>query len=99
MAESEKQFQAAVVQAARLLGWMCFHPFDSRRSESGFPDLVLVRERVVFAELKTEKGRASPAQWKWIDALIGAGQETHVWRPSNWPLIEKVLARRERVAA
>ncbi len=99
MAETEKQFQAAVIQAARLLGWMAYHTHDSRRSESGFPDLVLVRERVVFCELKNEKGRATPAQWKWGDALDDAGAEFHLWRPSDWTKIEKALARRKRVAA
>ena len=54
---TEKQFMTAVVEMARMLGWLVYHTHDSRRSEAGFPDIVAVRrERVVFIELKTEKG-------------------------------------------
>lgn len=96
----EAEFQAAVIQAARFLGWLVYHTHDSRRSEPGFPDLVLVRRadaRVVFAELKTTSG-VSSEQRKWLDALgaaahHGEGIEVYVWRPDDWPKIEKVLAR------
>jgi hypothetical protein len=35
-----------------LLGWRVYHTWDSRKSEPDFPDLVLVRDRVMFAELQ-----------------------------------------------
>ena len=55
---SEKEFQAQVVQAARMLRWMVSHMTLPQRSEPGVPDLLLVRPpRVIFAELKSEKGR------------------------------------------
>lgn len=89
---SEKEFQAAVVNLARRNGWRCFHCHDSRKSEAGFPDLVLVRDRVVWAELKAEAGRLSAAQLAWVEALRAAGTEVHVWRPTDWPEIERILS-------
>lgn len=90
---TERDFQATVVETARLLGWRVYHTHDSRRSEPGFPDLVLVRERVVWAELKTDsvRSRLTPEQRSWVDALQRAGGEVHVWRPRDWPLIEQTL--------
>jgi hypothetical protein len=68
--QTERQFQRAVVEYAQLRGWMVYHTFDSRRSNAGFPDLVLVRRgHLVVAELKSEKGRVSPDQLRWLDAL------------------------------
>ncbi|MCC6312227.1 MAG: hypothetical protein IT345_15125, partial [Trueperaceae bacterium] len=59
----ERDFQALVVQLARLRGWRVYHTFDSRRSPAGFPDLVLARPpRLVIAELKSEKGRVADEQ-------------------------------------
>lgn len=81
----ERDLQALVVRLARSLGWLAYHTFDSRRSEPGFPDLVLVREdRVLFRELKTEKGRATPAQKTWLAALTAAGMDAGLWRPVQW---------------
>lgn len=90
--ESEKQFQAAVVQLARLHRWRCYHTHDSRRSESGFPDLVLIREpEILYVELKTEKGRLSKAQEGWLNALTYCNQKVYVWRPSQKQEIADIL--------
>ena len=35
--ESEKGFQSAVIELAKLYGWRCFHAHDSRHSAKGFP--------------------------------------------------------------
>ncbi len=94
---SEKAFQSQVEQAARASGWYAYHTYSSRRSEPGFPDLVLVnptRKRTVFAELKTEKGSVSDHQKRWLWALKESGQEAYLWRPSMWSEIEAVLTRR-----
>lgn len=69
---TERQFQQQVVDLARAFGWLAYHTFDSRRSAPGFPDLVLahpLRGRVIFAELKREKGHVTQQQRGWIDAL------------------------------
>lgn len=105
MPETEAQFERAVVELAQLCGWLDYHTRDSRRSNPGFPDLVLVKGyTLIFAELKTEKGRVSEAQQRWLDALrqlaepvVGemTGHSIHVclWRPSDWDEIRAALAR------
>jgi hypothetical protein len=92
---TEKEWQAQVLDLARLCGWRHgYHTFDSRRSASGFPDLVLVRERVVFAELKSETGKLSAAQVAWLEALEAAGAEAYLWRPSDLVDVMQTLRRR-----
>ena len=90
---SERDFQRQVVLLAELMGWYVYHTYDSRRSNPGFPDLVLVRTPcVVFAELKREKGRVTPAQREWADELSRcSGVEYYLWRPSDWDEIEEAL--------
>ena len=81
----EDELQALVLELARMLGWRTYHTFDSRRSTVGFPDLVLVRgKRLLFAELKSEKGKTRPEQREWLCALTRAGAEALVWSPADW---------------
>ena len=63
---------------------------------AGFPDLVLVHETrgLVFAELKSEKGRLSHKQQRWIDLLRLAGQEVYVWKPSDFGEVKLRLKNR-----
>jgi hypothetical protein len=91
---TEKQFQQTVVDMARALGWRVYHTYDSRRSERGFPDLVLVRDRIVYLELKTATGKVSLDQQQWIAALTAAGATALVVRPSDLDAIEHALRRR-----
>ena len=91
---TERQWQAQVVNLATMLGWLTYHTHDSRGSEPGFPDLVLVRDRVVFAELKTEKGRIRYEQTVWLERLRQAGSEVYLWRPSDLDKVTAVLRRR-----
>ena len=94
---TEAEFQQTVVQYAVLRGWRTYHTHDSRRSNPGYPDLTLVRDRrIVFAELKTETGRVTHDQQEWLtDLLVAAnwnpGVDVYVWHPSDWGLIEDVL--------
>lgn len=89
---TERDWQAEVVKLAQLLGWKkAYHTYDSRRSHSGFPDLVLVRDRVVFVELKSTSGKLSPAQAEWILALGKANAEVYVARPDDLDELVAVL--------
>jgi hypothetical protein len=92
---TEAQLQAAVMNLARLLGWKSCHVWISIRSNPGFPDCCFVRgERLIFAELKSERGKVSEAQRDWLDALGAVpGVETFVFYPSDWlsGRIEEVL--------
>lgn len=97
VAQSEREFQAAVIELATACGWRHYHTHDSRHSAAGFPDLVLVRRGVlIFAELKAENGKVTPEQQAWIDALDQVDADEGkmwalVWRPSDWPAIEAAL--------
>jgi hypothetical protein len=93
LAVSERQFQAKVEAYAKLCRWLTFHATISQFSTPGWPDLVLtLNGRLVIAELKAEKGRVSPAQRRWLEHLdLVPCAQVFVWRPSDWPAIERVL--------
>lgn len=103
---TERAFQDSIAATARLLSWRVFHIRAARTANGwrtpvafdgqGFPDLVLVRERIIYAEIKLERGRLSPEQVAWLEDLRAAGQEVYVWRPSDWAsgAIEDVLRNR-----
>jgi hypothetical protein len=88
---SENMFMQQVIDYARSRGWKVYHVFDSRRSEPGFPDLLLVRRRLVMAELKTQTGKLTRAQREWLEALRQCGIAVYTWRPSDWRQIEMIL--------
>ncbi len=92
----EKDFMQQVITLAQLNGWLCYHVFDSRKSSPGFPDLTMVRgSRLLFIELKSEKGKATPEQAHWLEALSKVETvSTYLWRPSSWQQIEEVLRGR-----
>jgi len=103
VAISESDFLGQVIELARVLGWFAHHvrPAFSKRGwrtpvqgDVGFLDLVLVsgvRGRVIFAEVKSEKGRLTYEQKAWIAALKDAGQEVYVWKPSDWERIAEIV--------
>ncbi len=84
-AQSEAQFQRAVMDLCAHLGLLVFHSGDSRRDScAGFPDLVIVgKHGVIFAELKSEKGRVRPEQIAWLTALAQARATAYIWRPQD----------------
>jgi hypothetical protein len=100
---TEKEWEAQVEQFAKHRGWLCYHTHRSDHSAAGFPDLVLVRalpggdRRVIFAELKTMKGKVSPAQREWLAGLgfvadLSKGHvEVHCWRPCHWDQVRERL--------
>lgn len=94
----ERDFQQQIVDAARWLGWLVYHVFDSRRDEPGFPDLVMVhpqQRRVLFAELKSQAGRLRPEQLVWLGALMNCrGVEAYVWRPGDIDRVMEILQGR-----
>lgn len=103
--QTEAQFQSAVIDYAHLRQWRAAHfrPAMIRTGRwvtpvqadgAGFPDLILVRgHRLVAAELKVGRNRATTAQLDWLGALGHVeGVEAHVWHPQDWELIERTLA-------
>lgn len=94
----EKDWQRDVVRLARTLGWTTYHTFSSRRSDFGFPDLVLVRDRVVFLELKRERTKLTEDQKGWMATLLDAGAEAYVARPRDLDDLGVILASRWKVS-
>lgn len=94
---SERDFQRSVIELAHLMGWRVYSIPDSRRTTlSGYPDLTLwnpKQQRVLFAELKTDKGRLRPEQVVVIDELRQCGQQVCVWRPKDWDEIVTTLGK------
>lgn len=89
--ESWLQWVRDYAQRVARPSWGTYHTRHSKGSDPGFPDLVLWRERIVYAELKTEAGRVTRTQWAVIDGLRAAGAEVHIWRPSDRDDIARIL--------
>ncbi len=73
------------VEAPPLDG-LVFHPRYSLGSEPGWPDLTLIRRhdrRLLFAELKSEKGVLSPRQAEVLMLLRACDLEVRLWHPSD----------------
>jgi hypothetical protein len=94
---TEEQFYQQVVDLAHVLGWRVAHFRAAQTAHGwrtpvgadgeGFPDLVMVRAgRIIFVELKSQKGVPSFEQAQWLQELGGA-----LWKPSDWELIERTL--------
>lgn len=93
---SERQFQAAVMEAAAVLGWLAYHPHDSRHSTAGYPDTTLVhvgQRRIVWLELKVGGRKPTPAQIEWGNAIMDAGGEWYCCWPEQWRdgTVERIL--------
>lgn len=91
--ELERDFQERVVTHLRFNGWRVYAVPDSRRaSMAGYPDLTCwnpKQHRLMFCELKREKGRVSEAQ-KIVLAELAAITETYLWKPSDWNDIVRI---------
>lgn len=93
---SEETLQREVMAIARGLGWLVTH-FRPAKMQSGkwatplagdkgWPDLALCHPRwgrFMVRELKAQKGRLSPEQVAWLEALNAAGIDATVWRPEH----------------
>jgi hypothetical protein len=107
-----RDLQRGIIDMAHRLGWRVAHfpPIPTTRGGQtwyltpvaadgkGFPDLMLVRERVVYVEVKGDKDRLRPEQEVWLSSLRMAGQEVHVWRTAEYESgeVESVLRERRR---
>jgi hypothetical protein len=103
----ERELQKAIIEMAGFFGWRIAHfrtAINARghyqtpvaADGAGFPDLCLVRDRIVFAEIKVGYNKLSTAQEIWRDAIIGAGGEWFEWREANWEsgAVEEALRRK-----
>jgi Holliday junction resolvase len=95
---SEKDYMQQIIDLARSTGWLVFHTFDARRSEPGFPDLVMVRgAQLVFLEVKATKTIISVEQKEWLGRLRQVRYvHADIARPADWPDVEAALKARTR---
>lgn len=98
---TEQQWQNVVVNVARTYGWQTMHHLVSRGTAPGWPDLVLAhqaRRRLLFVELKSDKGKLRTEQRYWLRLLATCGQECGLWRPRDQDTVIGALGpRNERV--
>ncbi len=92
----EKDWQRTVTDLAKQLGWTTYHTYNSRRSAHGFPDLVLVRDRVIYLELKrdTPTSKLTDEQHVWLNLLRKAGADAYVARPRDLEHLAATLGSR-----
>lgn len=102
----EAELQDNIIELGHLFGWKIAHfrPALTKHGwrtpvaadGKGFVDLVLVRDRLIAIEVKSERGSLSDDQVDWQRALVSAGVEYHLWRPRDWVdgTVERVLRTR-----
>jgi hypothetical protein len=90
---TERQWQEEVEALLREGGWAYIHLRDSRRQRAtGWPDLFAVKgDKAIAIELKTERGRITPEQARWLALLRAAGISTYVWRPTQVDEVRRSL--------
>ena len=91
---TEKDLREQIRTLCQLYGWKMYFSWTSIHSPRGFPDLVLAnpeQKRVIFAELKSEKGKVTEYQQEWLDTLKACGQTVYVWRPTDIEAIAEIL--------
>lgn len=96
-AMKEDELLANVLVIAKVKGWHAYHVRNAKagvvQGDTGFPDLVLVRRKLLFVELKTELGDIRPEQVMWAEWLKAVGHTVRYWRPSDWMdgIVERAL--------
>jgi hypothetical protein len=90
----EADLQRGVIERAQQLRWKVMHPLPGQTKKGwatatqgdgkGYPDLTLVRERIIFVELKAAAKYLTREQKLWRDWLLAAGAEWYMWKPLQW---------------
>lgn len=98
----ERDVQATIIDLAHAYGWRVAHFRPARTDKGwrtpvsadgkGFPDLVLVRDRVIFVELKREGEHPRPDQVEWLNGLSRAGAEVYVWTLADFDEAASILS-------
>jgi Holliday junction resolvase len=99
----ERDFGRQIETMLDFYGWLWKHDetavrpgggfATAFRGSRGFPDYIAVKgDRLLFIELKSERGRLSDDQRRWLRDLDATGKaEVYVWRPADLADAAKVL--------
>ena len=79
----ESEFQHIVIKLAEQEGWSVYHVANVKgqlraKSSVGFPDLVLIKNKIVVWECKRKGKKASAPQKKWLEDFKSVGIEARV---------------------
>ena len=92
----ESELQATIIEIFEAVGRQVFHVGDSRKEvrdgdryalvgdaqAAGYPDLTIAGGgEVIWAELKSTRGRLEPEQVEWLDAL--PPHQAYIWQPKD----------------
>ena len=101
----EKDFATQVEHLFTLFGWRWTH-FEpairqsgewatALRGMKGLPDYIAVRDgKLIFAEIKGDRGRLTPDQTEWIERLRAVREvRTETWWPDDLQEIKELLRR------
>lgn len=96
---TEDQLLAAVLELATMYNWLSFHVTNSTRlirkgmgyiriknistQGTGYPDLTLVGDRILYRELKQDGRYPTPEQRNWGERITAAGGDFAIWRPKD----------------
>lgn len=101
---SGKDLQKSVIGRAQQKGWVVAH-FPSVETKQGWrtplagnakgwPDLLLLRERLIAIEIKGDGDSLRPEQREWAERFHRAGVEHYVVTPKDWfgDTVEEILS-------
>lgn len=99
---SEAQWQEIVVGFAVAHAWRYAHcrKVKVKRGKrewwettmpAGWFDLVFVRDRVIYAELKVRPNVQTAEQVEWAEVMRKAGQDVRLWYPDDWKTVQETL--------
>jgi len=93
---TESEFKDIIIGVAKRYGWLIHHDLPAQSSRGhwathvqgdvGFPDLVLlhpVSGKLYIVELKSDKGKLTPGQKRWLMAFENAGIYNTVLKPND----------------
>lgn len=80
----ERELQQLVADLCTWLGLPHFHPLNAKGMRAGWPDSVIIGQRILYRELKSQAGHLSAEQRITGERLKAAGGDFAIWRPSDW---------------
>ena len=102
---TETELKDIVISVAKRYGWLIHHDLPAQNNrgrwltniqgDAGFPDLLMVHPvsgKILAVELKSEHGKLSPLQKRWLMAFDASEVFNSVWKPSDMEYILYTLS-------